>query len=167
VETSAHSVANLDLRIAREREGHRRRRIVQKILLLALMATALCVVVVWQRNRVRLADASERFRSQLSGLQEFYQSTGTLPGAYPFPDELIGRVVAEKFTYVGGELTRLLGPSRDDLIVAYTPSIRQVFGSDVRIVALVEGDRLRVERIPDNRFRRMLRNQQDQVRRPG
>ncbi|MCH7813444.1 MAG: hypothetical protein IID40_05420 [Planctomycetes bacterium] len=129
----------------RTRESRRRLRVVRSVMLLLVMAVALCAAVVWQRNQVRIGDEADRFEGQIAGLIEALERTGTLPLSYPplQPE----KAVPARFNYIGADMVRQLRDDPEPYIVAYTDRIRRVLGADVRLVAIRDGGRIRIEQM--------------------
>ena len=153
-ETIVTSEDDVRLRAAAGREHRRRRRVFRSLLLLIAMAIGLCVLVIWHRNSVRLAQATDIFEGHLAGLIETFEATGTLPVSYPSwqPDQR--PIPPHEFTYIDADMVRCLRNSPEPLIIAYTQQIRQIFGPDLRVVAVREGGRIELQKWPVDRFNR-------------
>ena len=148
---------------ARGRERHRRARTVKTVVALVLAAVALCVVVVWQRNWVRLRSARERFEKHLPGLVETVQATGMLPLVYPppAPGELTPGPTS--FTYIDSAMVRYYRSSQEAAVVAYSPAVRLILGPDQQVVAVKEGEDIRVVVMRADQLRRRLAEQERRV----
>jgi hypothetical protein len=140
------------LRAAPQGVRWRRRRVLRSFLGLTAMTAALVAVVVWQRNSVRLTYASERFEHHLVDLIRTYVTTGTLPLSYPARQPEVPSIPRHEFRYIDADMARCLRDTDQPLIVAYTPSIRQVLSADVRLVAVKRGDIIDLEAWPTGRF---------------
>ena len=152
------------LRVAKDREEQRRRRVIRSLLALIAMTVGVCAVVVWQRNSVRLAAAAGHFEGHLHGLLETYDATGTLPRSYPPRQPDSPAIAPNEFTYIDGDMVHYLRGSGEPLIVAYTSPIRQVLRPDVRVVAVLEEGRIGVDRLPAARFDTLFAAQEAKTR---
>jgi hypothetical protein len=123
------------------------------------MGLLLCIVVIWQRNRVRLSEAQERFEEHAAGLIEKVQTTGTLPLFYPPRQSARRRAAASDFTYIDDAMVRFARSWQGPLIVAYSPSVRFVLGPDERVVAMREAEGIRVTTMSNRQFRQRLAEQ--------
>ncbi|MHC4064077.1 MAG: hypothetical protein ACYSUQ_09130 [Planctomycetota bacterium] len=160
---------------AEYRDARRRRRRVQRsVLVLMIMTAGLVAVVAWHRNAVRLAYAGERFEHHLVELMETYEAEGTLPLFFPprRPDQTTSH--RHEFRYLDEDTARCLRDSDEPLIVAHSPQIRQILRADVHFVAIKRGGDIKTERWPAGRFRRELAAQEartadaiEQARRAG
>jgi hypothetical protein len=119
----------------------------------------LCVVVIWQRNWVRLQAATEQFEGHLSGLVETVKATGVLPLVYPPPTTEKQPVLSPDFTYIDSAMVRHFRSSSEPVIVAYSPAVRLILGADDRVVAIKEGNEIRVTVMPTDRFARRFADQ--------
>lgn len=144
---------------ARGRARRRRVRVAQRIVASALTTVVLCVVVIWQRNWVRLQEATERFEGHLTGLVETVKGTGVLPLVYPPPAAEKQPVSSPDFTYIDSAMVRHYRSSLEPVIVAYSPAVRLILGTDDRVVAIKEGNEVRVTVMRTDRFARRFAEQ--------
>jgi len=160
VQQASGSEWDVSAQAARGRERRRRIRVAQSVAVLFAAAIVLCVVVIWQRNWVRLRAAQEQFEAYLPGLREALEVTGTLPLVYPRldPDGQTDPPMA--FIYIDSNTVHQLRPSQEPMIVAYSPSVRLILGADERIVAIREGGDIRVTIMRADQFARRLGEQQ-------
>ena len=154
---------DVSVQAARSRARHRRARTAKSVVALVLAAVALCVVVIWQRNWVRLKSAREQFEEHLPGLVETVQATGTLPLVYPppAPGELTARPTS--FTYIDSTMVRYYRSSQEAPIIAYSPAVRLILGPDQQVAAIKEGNEIRVAVMGADRLRRRLVEQERRV----
>ncbi len=144
---------------ARGRERRRRRRVAQTVAALVLTAAGLCVVVIWQRNSVRLTDTTERFEQYLPGLRQALRASGTLPLVYPPRQPGQADSSVPGFTYIDSVMVRHLRASTDPMIVAYSPAVRLIMGPDERVVAIRDATNIRVTVMRADRFANRLAEQ--------
>lgn len=158
-----NSEDDVRLRAAKGRAHRRRRRVFRSILLLMAMAIGLCVLVIWHRNSVRLGQATGVFEGHLAGLIETFETTGTLPLSYPPGRPGQPPIPPQEFTYIDEDMVRYLRDWEEPFIIAYTQRIRQIFGPDLRVVAVKEGGRIELREWPLDRFNRDLADQQSKT----
>ena len=143
---------------ARGLARRRRVRVAQSILASSLTAVVLCVVVIWLRNWVRLQEATERFEKHLPGLVEKVEA-GELPLVYPLPAAEKQPVSSSNFIYIDSAMVRHFRSSSEPVIVAYSPAVRLILGMDDRVVAIREGNEVRVTVMRADRFGRRFAEQ--------
>lgn len=162
------------LRVTRGRERLRRRQVLRGVLLLLLIGVLLCAGAVRFRNRGRLTTATADFEAQVAGLVRTYHETGTLPLFYPPRDAVALPTQAAGFTYLDSATLRHLRDSSEDLIVAYSGTVRQILGPDARVVAVRQGGQIRITTMRTPQFQQLLAEQEqraaqaiEQARRQG
>ena len=130
---------------------------------LVLAAVVLCVVVIWQRNWMRLKSAREQFEEHLPGLVETVQATGMLPLVYPPPAPGELTALRTSFTYIDSTMVRYYRSSQEAPIIAYSPAVRLILGPDQQVAAIKEGNEIRVAVMGADRLRRRLVEQERRV----
>ncbi len=156
----ADANAEIASRVARGREQQRRRRILRSILPLLLIGTLLLGGGIRLRNRSRLDSAKDAFQAEVAGLIQTVEQTGNLPVFYP-PRGPDGLPTGDPgFSYVDSAMVRHLRGSGRELIVAHSAPVRQIMGTDLRVVAWWRDGRIEVQPMPTRECQEALAEQQ-------
>jgi len=156
----ATTVEALAGRVTASRQRRRRIRVLRNVAALLVMAVAVFLVVVWQRNTVRLETAQSGFESRAAELVRTFEATGKLPLFYSSRDSEEASTAKGRLNYVDPEMARRLQASRRPVIVAYSEVIRQIVRPDRRVVAIKDGDTIRFEVLSTRQFRAAFARQE-------
>lgn len=150
-------------RVAKGRERRRRMKIVRNVVPLLVVGVLLCAAAIRLRNRAYLTEARASFEADVADLIRIVEETGNVPLLYP-PRGPDGQLTAAPgFTYIDSTTVQHLRDLDQDLIVAYSQSIRQILAPYARMVAVRTGSRVEVRVMELTEFRRILDEQERQA----
>ncbi len=160
---------------ARARRQRVRTRLFRTALALLFSGLGLCLIVVWQRDTVRMAEAGQRLKRHLPALQAEIDRLGTLPLFFRTPQADPTARALPEFIYQNADSIVHLRKKAGEVILAHAVrGPRLILHRKGRAVILRADGKLSVEWMSDEQFRDLLEQQnayveaqQTQVRTQG
>jgi hypothetical protein len=125
------------------------------------MLIALCAVIVWQRDTVRLQEMERRMREEFARpLQAEVDRLGRLPPAFP---QHPGRPDAGGWArmYPNSDNIRILRGAEGPVLVGNSPPVHLFLRSDGYLAVVYDKGRVRVQWMDTSEFERQIRRQSD------
>ena len=144
----------------RARRQRVRTRLVRTAIALLLSGLGLCLIVVWQRDTVRMAEACQRLKRHLPALQAEIDRLGTLPLFFRAPRKDPTAQALPEFIYQNADSIVHLRKKAGEVILAYAVrGPRLLLHQRGRAVILRADSILSVEWVSDEPFRERLKQQ--------
>ncbi len=162
MQPATNSSPNNPERVARSLEQRRRRTLLRSGIPLLLSGILICWAAVMLRNRQYSAEAAQRFEQNIAGLISIFEESNSVPLSYPphaHPgDQGLSPDLADFHYLESDEAIRLRGLP-EDLLVAYSDSIRQIFRRDSRMIAVRVGSKIEVKMVSADEFNALRERQ--------
>jgi len=153
--------------VARSLEQRRRKLLLRSAIPVLLSGIVICWIAIVVRNRQYSTEAAQQFEKNIAGLIAVFEESGTLPLSYPPQDTEGVSADLPNFNYIDAAEILRLRDLPDDLLVAYSNLIRQVFRSDTRMIALRSGSKIQVKAVSANEFEQLRHRQADRLQADG
>ncbi len=145
---------------ARVRRQRVRTRLLRTAIALLLSGLGLCLIVAWQRDTVRMAEACERLVLHLPDLQIEIDRLGTLPLFFRTPRKDAAVPQSPEFIYQNPDAIVHLRKKTDEVVLAFAVrGPRLLLHRRGRAVILRADGQLRVMWVEDEQFQEQLDQQ--------
>jgi len=154
---------SLQPRAATARRLRVRGRLLRAVGALALAGLGLCLIVIWQRDTVRMAEAVQRLKRHLPALQAEIKRQGTLPLFFAPRAADPSKPARPEFIYQDADSIVHLRKATQPIILAHARGPRLILHQKGRAVIRRTGGQLSVEWINDDALQEMLDRQRAYV----